>query len=242
MSCLALQHRHNNTLCLQRTGVCVLLSELVLDPAYMLTSRGSISCRRALELLEQYPFSSVTNLHPIWVQAMPKPSNPAAAMAATGMTEEDALDAAIAQSLGLSQSPDEDGDYHAAGPDGAAPPPEAGVSFANIAKMGFAATGPKLSPGAPEMGELEPTALHGACAKGCMLCLVHRSVRVGVHACVQLQLVSQPMYAVQTLVACLQHAHARTHGYTHGTHGAHGLRNQLWCPRRKQRRQLLAHV
>ena len=100
------------------------------------------------------------------------------------MTEEDALDAAIAQSLGLSQSPDESGDYHGAGPDGAAPPPEAGVSFANIAKMGFAATGPKLSPGAPELGELEPVALLGACMRVCMLFLVHRSVRVGVHACV----------------------------------------------------------
>ena len=87
------------------------------------------------------------------LQAMPKPSNPAAALAAAGMTEEDALDAAIAQSLGLSGSPDENGDFHGAGPDGAALPPEAGVSFANIAKMGFAATGPKLSPGAPEMGE-----------------------------------------------------------------------------------------
>ena len=87
------------------------------------------------------------------LQAMPKPSNLAAALAAAGMTEEDALDAAIAQSLGLSGSPDENGDFHGAGPDGAALPPEAGVSFANIAKMGFAATGPKLSPGAPEMGE-----------------------------------------------------------------------------------------
>ena len=87
------------------------------------------------------------------LQAMPKPSNQAAALAAASMTEEDALDAAIAQSLGLSGSPDENGDFHGAGPDGAALPPEAGVSFANIAKMGFAATGPKLSPGAPEMGE-----------------------------------------------------------------------------------------
>ena len=69
------------------------------------------------------------------------------------MHEEDALEAAIAQSLGLSGSPDSDQDYHGPGLDGAALPPEAGVSFANIAKMGFAATGPKLSPGAPDMGE-----------------------------------------------------------------------------------------
>ncbi len=46
------------------------------------------------------------------LQAMPKPSNPAAALAAAGMTDEDALDAAIAQSLGLSGSPDENGDFH----------------------------------------------------------------------------------------------------------------------------------
>ena len=68
------------------------------------------------------------------------------------MNEEDALDAAIAQSLGLLGSPDEHGDFHGPGLDGAALPPAAGVSFANIAKMGFAATGPKLSPGAPETG------------------------------------------------------------------------------------------
>lgn len=94
------------------------------------------------------------------LKAMPKPSNPAAALAAAGLSEEDALDAAIAQSLGLSGSPDENGDFHGAGPDGAALPPEAGVSFANIAKMGFAATGPKLSPGAPEMGRAN--AQHGS--------------------------------------------------------------------------------
>ncbi len=83
---------------------------------------------------------------------MPKPSTSSAALP-TGLNEEDALDAAIAQSLGLTGFPDENGDVHGAGPDGAAPPPEAGVSFANIAKMGFAATGPKLSPGAPELGQ-----------------------------------------------------------------------------------------
>lgn len=70
-----------------------------------------------------------------------------------GTHEEDALEAAIAQSLGLSASPDSNQDYQGPGLDGAALPPEAGVSFANIAKMGFAATGPKLSPGAPELGE-----------------------------------------------------------------------------------------
>ena len=86
-------------------------------------------------------------LRDVHLQAMPRPS----ALPA-GMNEEDALDAAIAQSLGLSGSPDSNGDYHGPGLDGAALPPEAGVSFANIAKMGFAATGPKLSPGAPEMG------------------------------------------------------------------------------------------
>lgn len=85
------------------------------------------------------------------LKAMPKPSNLAAAQAAS-MNEEDALDAAIAQSLGITGSPDHDQDVHGAGPDGAAPPPEAGVSFANIAQMGFAATGPRLSPGAPKTG------------------------------------------------------------------------------------------
>ncbi|DBB01556.1 TPA: hypothetical protein ACH3X1_000205 [Trebouxia sp. C0004] len=94
------------------------------------------------------------------LKAMPKPSNPAATLAAAGMTEEDALGVAIAQSLGLSGSPDENGGFHGAGPDGAALPPEAGVSFANIAKMGFAATGPKLSPGAPEMSRAN--AQHGS--------------------------------------------------------------------------------
>ena len=69
--------------------------------------------------------------------------------ALAGLNDEDALDAAIAQSLGLSASPDAAG----AGENGAALPPEAGVSFANIAKMGFAATGPKLSPAAPETGQ-----------------------------------------------------------------------------------------
>ena len=85
------------------------------------------------------------------MQAMPKPSISQATLA-SGMNDEDALDAAIAQSLGLLGSPDEHGDFHGLGVDGAALPPEAGVSFANIAKMGFAATGPKLSPGAPETG------------------------------------------------------------------------------------------
>ena len=83
----------------------------------------------------------------VHLQAMPRPS----ALPA-GMNGEDALDAAIAQSLGLAGSPDSNCDYHGPGLDGAALPPEAGVSFANIAKMGFAATGPHLSPGAPEMG------------------------------------------------------------------------------------------
>ena len=86
------------------------------------------------------------------LQAMPRPSAPSGGMPA-GMHEEDALEAAIAQSLGLAGSPDSNQDYHGPGLDGAALPPEAGVSFANIAKMGFAATGPKLSPGAPELGE-----------------------------------------------------------------------------------------
>ena len=78
---------------------------------------------------------------------MPLPS--ASMQALAGLNDEDALDAAIAQSLGLSASPDAAG----AGENGAALPPEAGVSFANIAKMGFAATGPKLSPAAPETGQ-----------------------------------------------------------------------------------------
>lgn len=78
---------------------------------------------------------------------MPLPS--ASVQALVGLNEEDAMDAAIAQSLGLSTSPD----ASIAGQNGAAPPPEAGVSFANIAKMGFAATGPKLSPAAPETGQ-----------------------------------------------------------------------------------------
>ena len=86
------------------------------------------------------------------LQAMPRPSALSGGMPA-GMHEEDALEAAIAQSLGLAGSPESNQDYHGPGLDGAALPPEAGVSFANIAKMGFAATGPKLSPGAPEMGE-----------------------------------------------------------------------------------------
>lgn len=68
-----------------------------------------------------------------------------------GMHDQDALEAAIAESLGLGGSPDSSQEYHGPGLDGAALPPEAGVSFANIARMGFAATGPKLSPGAPEM-------------------------------------------------------------------------------------------
>lgn len=70
--------------------------------------------------------------------------------ALAGLNEEDALDAAIAKSLGLATSPDAAGMSES----GAALPPEAGVSFANIAKMGFAATGPKLSPAAPETGSL----------------------------------------------------------------------------------------
>lgn len=98
------------------------------------------------------------------MQAMPRPSALAGAMPA-GMHETDALEAAIAQSLGLSGSPDSDQDYHGPGLDGAALPPEAGVSFANIAKMGFAATGPKLSPGAPEMGECKQAVVlaHRSC-------------------------------------------------------------------------------
>ena len=86
------------------------------------------------------------------LQAMPRPSALSGGVPA-GMHEADAIEAAIAQSLGLAGSPDSNQDYHGPGLDGAALPPEAGVSFANIAKMGFAATGPKLSPGAPEMGE-----------------------------------------------------------------------------------------
>ena len=127
--------------------ICLMMSDMVClvmtDKLFFMMT--NIVCRLLLEKKKR--------TCPACLQAMPKPSNPAAALAAAGMTEEDALDAAIAQSLGLSGSPDENGDVHGAGPDGAAPPPEAGVSFANIAKMGFAATGPKLSPGAPEMGE-----------------------------------------------------------------------------------------
>ena len=86
------------------------------------------------------------------------------------MHEEDALEAAIAQSLGMGGSPDSNQDYRGPGLDGAALPPEAGVSFANIAKMGFAATGPKLSPGAPEMGEcMYMQVLHQAQASYCLL-------------------------------------------------------------------------
>ena len=94
------------------------------------------------------------------VQAMPRPS---------ALHEEDALEAAIAQSLGLSASPDSNQDYHGPGLDGAALPPEAGVSFANIAKMGFAATGPKLSPGAPELSEcMYMPVLHQSQASCCL--------------------------------------------------------------------------
>ncbi|DBA86805.1 TPA: hypothetical protein ACH3X2_005387 [Trebouxia sp. C0005] len=116
--------------------------------------------REAADAADAAAAAAIKGLTAQELKAMPKPSNPAAALAAASMTEEDALDAAIAQSLGLSGSPDENGDLHGAGPDGAALPPEAGVSFANIAKMGFAATGPKLSPGAPEMGRAN--AQHGS--------------------------------------------------------------------------------
>lgn len=79
---------------------------------------------------------------------------PAASMQAlAGLNDENALDAALALSLGLAGSPDEADFVGGGGENGAALPPEAGVSFANIAKMGFAATGPKLSPAAPEIGE-----------------------------------------------------------------------------------------
>lgn len=84
---------------------------------------------------------------------MPLPS--ASIQALAGLNDQDAFDAAIAESLGLSASPG----ASSAGENGAALPPEAGVSFANIAKMGFAATGPKLSPAAPETGQHLPALL-----------------------------------------------------------------------------------
>ena len=134
----------------------------------------------------------------LWVvngglQAMPKPSNLAAAQAAS-MNEEDALDAAIAQSLGITGSPDHDQDVHGAGPDGAAPPPEAGVSFANIAQMGFAATGPRLSPGAPKTGETrESLAITGLClcaqVADCLMhlpLLTHHSAHLLTHPLIQI--------------------------------------------------------
>ncbi|KAK9807857.1 hypothetical protein WJX72_011479 [[Myrmecia] bisecta] len=84
------------------------------------------------------------------LKAMPLPSASLAALAG-GLSEEDALDAAIAKSLGL-QGRDPDGE--AAGADAALmgtssspPPPQKGISFAHMTRMGYAATGPTLSLG-----------------------------------------------------------------------------------------------
>jgi hypothetical protein len=83
------------------------------------------------------------------------------------LSEEDALEAAIAKSLGLVGSP-EDPILGAASPSGDSSAlwesyepvsenvPETGVSFANIARMGFAATGPSLGPGPSGSGSSPP--------------------------------------------------------------------------------------
>ena len=144
------------------------------------------------------------------LQAMPKPSNSAAAQAAR-MNEEDALDAAIAQSLGITGSPDHDQDVHGAGPDGAAPPPEAGVSFANIAQMGFAATGPRLSPGAPKTGETrESLAITVLCLCAQVAdCLMHLPLLTHHSA----HLLTHPLIQILLLVLLL--AYPVTHSHTH---------------------------
>ncbi len=68
-------------------------------------------------------------------QAMPLPHASLAALTG-GMSDDEALNSALAASLAVEGTPED-----APGEVGAAEPPQGGVSFAKITKLGYAATG-----------------------------------------------------------------------------------------------------